>query len=104
MDHTLLPSKITLEQITAKCVELYRTITPPLGENTPTSVTLAQIDDSVPTEEEVEWAVRRLRGHRSGGPSRMRAKKLWEWMQCHRATEEMAEADADGNLPETEGR
>ena len=66
----------------AERMELYRTV-PPLGENTPISVPTSQIDNSVPIEEEVEWAVSRLRGHRSGGPSRMRAEHLREWLQDH---------------------
>ena len=62
VDHTLMPAQITLDWIMAECVKLYRSIPPPpdLGENIPTSVTPSQIDDSVPTVEEVEWAVRRL--------------------------------------------
>ena len=43
-----------------------------------TSVMTANIDDSVPTEEEVEWEVWRIRGNRSSGPSRMRTKHLRE--------------------------
>ena len=53
------------------------------------------IDDSVPTDEEVEWVVRRLRGHRLGGPSRMRAEHLREWLREHRASEVAAEAEAE---------
>ena len=63
VDHSPSPAQITLEWITAERVELYRAITP-LGENTPMSVKPYRIDDSVPTEEEVDWAVRILRGHR----------------------------------------
>ena len=47
------------------------------------SVALSQIDDSAPKQEEVEWAVRRLRGNMLGGPSRMRAKNLREWLREH---------------------
>ena len=45
------------------------------------------IDDSVPTEEEVEWAVSILRGYQLGGPSRMRAEHLREWLREHQAEE-----------------
>ena len=37
------------------------------GENIPMSVTPYHIDNSVPTEKEVKWAVRRLQRHRLGG-------------------------------------
>ena len=63
-------------------VELYLVI-PLLGKNIPTYVSPAHVYDSVPTDEEVEWEVRRLRGHRLGGPYRMRAKDLREWLQEH---------------------
>ena len=43
----------------------------PLGENIPTSMALYNINDSVLTEEEVEWAVRRLLGQRLRGLSQI---------------------------------
>ena len=60
-------------------MELYRAVPPP-GENIPTSVPPYQIDDSIPTEEEFEWTVWSLRGHRLVGPTWMRAKHLWDWI------------------------
>ena len=74
--------------------------TPPV-ENIPISVKPDHIDDSVPTEEEVEWAVRRLQGNRSGGTSRMRVKYLQEWLQEHWAAEASVEAEVTS---EKEGR
>ena len=71
-------------------VEIYRAI-PILWDNTPTSVTTAHVNDSVPTENDVEWAVQRLQGHRSGDPSWMRAKHLQEWMQEQRVADAEAE-------------
>ena len=59
------------------------------------------IDDSVPTEEEVEWAVRELRWHRLVGPSRMRVEHLREWLREHileeasKAKEAEVEAEAE---------
>ena len=53
MDHAPLPSQVALGLIMAERAELYRSI-PPVGENIPTSMTPDHIDDSVPTEEEVE--------------------------------------------------
>ena len=50
-------------------MELYRAVPPPLGDNIPTFVPPAQIDNYVPIEEEVGWEVQRLQGNRSGGPS-----------------------------------
>ena len=61
--------------------ELYRSLPPPLGENIPTSVPHCQIDDSVTTDEEVEWVVGRLQGNRLGGPYQMRANHLQKWLQ-----------------------
>ena len=80
MDHSLPPARVTLEQLTAERVELYHAVPPP-GEKILTSVMPKNIHDSVPTEEEVKWSVWRLRGHRSVGHSRMRAKHLPEWLQ-----------------------
>ena len=79
VDHTLPPARITLKRIMVEREELYRSVPPPppLGENILTSVPTSQTDNSVPTEEEVEWTVRRLWGYRLGGPSRMCAKHLW---------------------------
>ena len=34
------------------------------------------VDNSVPTEDEIEWAVKQLRNNRSGGASGMRAEHL----------------------------
>ena len=45
---------------------LYSYVTPP-GANIPISVEPFLVDDPVPTEEKIEWAVKRLRNHVSGG-------------------------------------
>ena len=42
------------------------------------------IDDSVPTEDEVEAAVKKLRQNRSGGPSRIRAEHVKGWLAAAR--------------------
>ena len=42
------------------------------------------IDDSVPTEDEVEAAVKKLRRNRSGGPSRIRAEHVKGWLAAAR--------------------
>ena len=82
VDYAPPPARITLERITAEREELYRYLPPPpLGENIPTYVQPSQIDDSVTTDEEVEWVVRRLQGNGLGGPYQMRANQLREWLQ-----------------------
>ena len=40
----------------------------------------AEIDDSMPTEDEIAEAVTKLRRNRSGGPSRIRAEHLKGWL------------------------
>ena len=50
------------------------------------------MEDGVPSEAEVEWAVKRLRNNRSGGPSRMRAEDLKGWLAAARRGEKEREA------------
>ena len=66
------PAWVTLEQITEERVELYSYVPPP-GLNTPISVEPFLVDDSVPTEDKIEWAVKLLHNHRPGRPLGMRA-------------------------------
>ena len=66
------PAQATLERITAERVDLYSYV-PSLGENILVTVTTVEIDDSVPTEDEIEEAVKKLRRNRSGGPLGMRS-------------------------------
>ena len=72
VDRAPLPAWVTLGRITEERVELYSYV-PPLGMNIPISVQPFTVDESVPTEDDIEWAVKRLRNHRSGGPSGIRA-------------------------------
>ena len=44
------------------------------------TVKLAEIDDSVPTEDKIAEAVTKLRRNRSRGPSRIHAEHLKEWL------------------------
>ena len=74
---------MSLERITAEQTELYRQVPPP-GENIPVTVDPTHIDDSVPTEDEVEAAVKKLRRNRSGGPSRIRAEHVKGWLAAAR--------------------
>ena len=93
--------KLQLDE--ASYSNMYHVVTP-LGKDIPTSVPPAQIDNSVPTEEGVEWEVRRLRGHQLGGPYCMHADHLREWLREHWAKEVATEADDEGVNLETEGR
>ena len=73
------PAQATLERITAERTELYSQVPSP-GENIPVTVEPALIDDSVPTEDEIEAAVKKLRRNRSGGPSRIRTEHIKGWL------------------------
>ena len=64
-------------------MEIYSYI-PPLGTNIPISLEPFPVDDSVPTEDEIEWAVKRLRNHRSRGLSGMRSEYLKRWLAAAR--------------------
>ena len=79
----LPPAWVTLEQITAEREELYIYVPNP-GANIPISVEPSPVYNSVPMEDEIEWAVKRLRNHRSGRPSGMRAEYLKGWLAVGR--------------------
>ena len=49
---------------------------PPLGENIPVVVDPFLVNDLVPEESNIEWAVKRIRSNRSGGPSVMWVEHL----------------------------
>ena len=70
--------------------------TPP-GDTIPVTIEPFVVEDGVPTEAEVEWAVKRLQNNRAGGPSRMRAEDLKEWLAAARRGEKEREtATKDG--------
>ena len=50
------------------------------------------MDDLLPTEDDIEWAVKRLQNHRSGGPFGMRDKHLKGWIAAAKR-KEREEAD-----------
>ena len=60
------PARATLKRITAERVDLYSYVPAP-GENIPVTVTPAEVDDSVPMEDEIKDAVKKLRRNRLGG-------------------------------------
>ena len=63
------PARATLKRIMAEQVDLYSYISSP-GENILVTVAPAEVDDLVPTENEIEEAVKKLRRNRSGGGRR----------------------------------
>ena len=67
VDHTPPPAWVNLKWITSEIVDLYRYL-PPLGENIPVSVEPFPVEDLVPMEDDIKWAVKRLRNHQSWGP------------------------------------
>ena len=69
------PTRAMLERIMAERIELYSHVPPP-GDNILVTVTPSEIDDSVPTEDEIVEAVKKLRKNRAGGASRIRADHL----------------------------
>ena len=58
------------------------------------------MDDSVPTEDEIDWMVTRLHNHRSGGPSGMRDDHLKGGLAAARKKEMVEAADKQENLAE----
>ena len=73
------PTRVTLGRITAEQVDLYSYV-PPQGGNIPISVEPFLVDDSVSTEDKIEWAVTRLQNHCSRGGSVMRDEHLKGWL------------------------
>ena len=73
------PTRVTPERITAERVDLYIYV-PALGENIPVSVDPFPVDYLIPTEEEIEGGVTRLRNHHSRGPSGMLSEHLKGWL------------------------
>ena len=79
IDRLLPPTRVTLKRITAERVDLYSYVPPP-GENISVSVEPFPVDYLVPTEEKIEWAVKLIYNHRSGGTSGMRAEHIKGWL------------------------
>ena len=58
-----------------------------------------EVDDSVPTEDKIEEAVKKLRQNRSKGPSGMQAEHLKGWLAASKRGKRAAEKGEE----ETEG-
>ena len=80
------PARATLRRVTAEREKLYSRVPPP-GDTIPVTIEPFEVEDGVPSEAEVEWAVKRLRNNRAGGPSRMRAEDLKGWLAAARRDE-----------------
>ena len=76
---TLTPTRLTIKRITEEEVALHHHI-PPLGENISVSVDPFTWYESVTMENDIEWAVRRLRDNRSSSPSGIRVEHLQQWL------------------------
>ena len=71
----LLPARLTIKRITEERVALHHHIPPP-GENIPISVDPFLLDGLVTMEDDIEWAVQRLRDNRSDGSYGMRVEQI----------------------------
>ena len=96
------PARVTLEWITEERVALYSHVPPP-EDNTPVAIKPFMVDDSVPEEGEIEWAVKRLRNNRSRGPWGMQAEHIKGWLtEARRAEKEENAAEGEKRATETE--
>ena len=84
------PARATLERITADQVDLYIYVPSP-GENIPVTVKPVKVDDSEPTEDKIEDAVKKLRCNRSGGPSGIRDEHPKGWLAASKRGKQAAE-------------
>ena len=95
------PARATLERITAERVNLYSYVPSP-GTNIPVTARPVPVDDSVPTEDDIEEAVNNLRRNRSGGLSGMRAKHLKGWLVASKRKKREAEEKGEGKTDKEE--
>ena len=83
VDRAPPPARAMLKQVTAERVALYSRVPPP-GDSIPITIEPFAVEDGVPEEGEIEWAVKRLQNNRAGGPLRMRAEDLKGWLAAAR--------------------
>ena len=76
-------------------VALYSRVPPP-GDSIPVEIELFEVEDGVPDEGEIEWAVKRLRNNRSGWPSQMRVEHLKGWLAAAQIGEKGKTVDKEG--------
>ena len=100
VDRTLPPARVTLKRITAERVALYSRFPPP-GESIPVEIEPFEVEDGVPYEGEIEWAVKCLHNNRTRGASWMRAEDLKGWLAAARKWEKKGKtADKEGGCRE----
>ena len=87
VDRAPPPARATLRWVTVERVALYSRIPPPPGDNIPVAIEPFAVEDGVPMEAEIEWAVKRLRNNRAGGLSRMWVEDLKGWLAAARREE-----------------
>ena len=73
------PDLITIAKMSAERAALYPP-PPPLGCSIPIVTLTFHVDDYVPEEEDIVWAIRRLFQNRTGGLSEMQAEHLRSWL------------------------
>ena len=93
-----------LKRITAERVALYIRVPPP-GDSIPVEIEPFDVEDGVPDEGEIEWAVKRLHNNRDEGRSRMRKEHLKGWLAAawRGEKEETAEEEGGGREDTREG-
>ena len=64
----------------------------PLGDIILVNIEPFAVEDRIPEEEYIDWAVKCLRNNRAGGPSQMRAEDLKGWLAVERRGEKEREA------------
>ena len=102
VDRAPPPARATLEWITAERVDLYSYVSS-LGTNIPVTVRPVPVEDSVPTEDEIEEAVKNLRRNRSGRPSGMWAEHLKGWLTVSKQENIEAAEKGEGKKDVEEG-
>ena len=102
VDHAPPPDQVTLEWIMAERMDLYRYVLSP-GTNIPIYVNPVPVDDSVPTEGEIEGAVKNLRRNQSGGTSGMRSEHLKRWLAAEKRRKREAAEEGEGTAEGEEG-
>ena len=81
---------------------MYRQVPSP-GEGIPIHVEKHTIDDSVPTADKVEAAVKKMRRNRAGGPSGIRAENIKGWLAAARRGGKATEKGEEKTAAEAEG-
>ena len=90
MDRALPHAQAPLKRITAERVAFYSQVPPP-GDSISVDIEPFAVEDGVPDEGQIKWAVKRLRNNRAGGTSRMREEDLNGWLAEARRGEKKGE-------------